>query len=355
MPFWGLFKKKRSYLGVDIGTASIKVVELEAGSNHNPRLVTYGRAEQTSADLTKVDAERDLERITTTLKEVCRQAHTTSNQAIAALPTFAVFSSVISLPQMSDRELKAAISWEARKFVPLPIEEMILDFKVLSRAPNIGDEEGKDMRVLLTAAPQNVVKKYLEIFKGAGIELLSLETEAFALERSLVGGSREVVMVVDMGDVTTNICVIDNGIPILNRSVDIGGLTLTKAIAHSLNIDIKRAEQFKRDVGLTASASTAGNIPKTIEATIGPIVNEVKYSLSLYQSQSAQPVEKIILTGGSAFLPNLPAYLENLFQLKTYLGDPWARVSYPVDLKPILEEIGPRFAAAIGLAMRELV
>ncbi|MBI5466372.1 MAG: type IV pilus assembly protein PilM [Candidatus Kerfeldbacteria bacterium] len=350
----GFFSKKRSYLGIDIGASSIKLVELGAGPNRTPYLVTYGRAEQ-PADATRVDSNQDLERIVGALKEICRQAHTTTTKAVAALPTFTVFSSVISLPQMSDKELAAAVRWEARKFVPMPIEEMILDWKLLSRTPTIAEEASKDIRVLLTAAPQNVVKKYLDIFKGAGLELLSLETEAFAMERSLVGGGAGSVMVVDLGDVTTDICIAEKGIPILNRSIDIGGLTLTKAVAHSLNIDLKRAEQFKRDIGLSATPTAAGNIPKTIETTISPMINEIKYSLSLYQSQSPQSVEKIILTGGSAFLSNLPQYLENMFQIKCYVGDPWARVSVPVELKPILEEIGPRFATAIGLAMRDIV
>lgn len=354
------FAKKKSFLGVDIGTASIKVVELSAGPNRVPKLVTYGRAEYTG-DAAKVDAVRDIERLVATLKAICREAHTTTTRASAALPAFAVFSSVITLPAMSQKELSAAIRWEARKFVPLPLEEMILDWKFLSKGPAQTKPASatagaaapeRNLRVLLTAAPQNLVKKYLTIFKQAELELLSLETEAFALERSLVGGAKEVVMVVDLGAVTTDICVIEDGIPILNRSIDVGGLTITKAIAANLNIDLRRAEQFKRDIGLN-TAPSAGGIPKTIEGTISPVINEIKYNFSLYQSQSARPIEKIVLTGGSAFLPLLPGYLENLFQLKVYIGDPWARVSYPTELKPVLDEVGPQFASAIGLAMRQ--
>jgi type IV pilus assembly protein PilM len=369
------FRKHKTFLGVDIGTASIKVVELGPGPNRIPRLVTYGRAEYTG-DATKVDAERDIQRIVATLKAICAQARTTSKRVSAALPTFAVFSSVITLPAMSEKELAAAIRWEARKFVPLPIEEMILDWKFLADSPlgateknggetkakntaSAGKEKSilgkKNIRVLLTAAPQNLVKKYLTIFRQAELELLSLETEAFALERSLVGGAREIVMIVDLGAVTTDICIIENGIPILNRSIDVGGLTITKAIANSLNVDLKRAEQFKRDIGLNTRGNVAGGIPSTIENTISPVVNEIKYNFSLYQSQSAQPIEKIVLTGGSSFLPMLPEYLENLFQIKVYIGDPWARLSYPEELKPVLDEVGPQFASAVGLAMRQFV
>lgn len=353
MIFDSLLGKKKSFLGIDIGTASIKLVELTAGPNNAPRLLTYGRAEE-STDFTKADSEEDIRRIVATLKEICRRARTKSRQTVSALPSFTVFSSVISLPTMSPKELSAAIRLEARKFVPLPVEEMILDWKILSDTVGKPSEETKNIRVLLTAAPQNVVRRYLEIFKRAELELLSLETEAFALERSLVGGGNEIIMIVDIGAVTTDISVIENGIPILSRSIDVGGFTITKAIGRSLNIDLRRAEQFKRDIGLTASGTNSG-ILKTIENTIGPIINEIKYTFNLYQSQSPKGIDKIILTGGSSFLPGLENYLSEIFQLKVYLGDPWARISYPMEMKPILQEIGPQFASAIGLAMRELI
>ncbi len=355
MGFLGLWGKKKSFLGVDIGTSSIKVVELAPGPNRVPRLVTYGRAEDASS-ITKVDSEEDIRRLVVTLQEVCRRARVSSRKAVSALPAYTVFSSVISLPVMSQKELAAAVAWEARKFVPLPLEEMTLDWKLLNDSKKTAEAQGQNLRVLLTAAPQNVVKKYLDIFKRANLELLSLETEAFALERSLMGGAAETVMIVDLGAVTTDISVVEQGIPVLNRSIDVGGLTLTKAIAQSLNIDVKRAEQFKRDIGLNVVATLgSGTIPHTIEGTISPVINEIKYTFNLYQSQSSKGIEKIILTGGSAFLPHLTEYLEKIFQLRVYVGDPWARISYPLEMKPVLDEVGPQFAGAIGLAMRELI
>ena len=128
----------------------------------------------------------------------------------------------------------------------------------------------------------------------------------------------------------------------------------TKSIMNSLNIDRDRAEQFKRDFGL-ASAAEGQQIPKTIEFIIGSIINEARYCLNLYQGQGERGVEKVILSGGSAFLPHLPSYLSRVLNLKVFIGDPWARVVYPTELKSSLQEIGPRFAVAIGLAMRNIV
>ncbi|MFH1112209.1 MAG: type IV pilus assembly protein PilM [Patescibacteria group bacterium] len=357
-----LFAKKQSYLGVDLGTASIKVVEL-ANVGGLARLVTYGFAELPVEEI-KFNVHDKIDRSAKTLEQICKQARVTSRKAVAALPTFSVFSSVLTLPVMSEKEVGQALAYEAKKIIPLPLDEMILDWKILkklaikNKPESIRPESGrgeKGIRVLLTAAPKNLVKQYLDIFSTANIELLSLETEAFALGRSLLSGEASVVLVVDIGALTTDIVVIEDHIPVFNRSIDMGGVTVTKAISASLNIDQNRAEQFKRDVGIVREgvAGTTG-VPNTIKESISPVINEIKYSLSLYQNDSNSRIEKIIITGGSAFLPNLAEYLEGIFQLKVVVGDPWAQVAYPMELKGVLEEIAPRFVTAIGLALREI-
>lgn len=354
-----LFAKKQSYLGIDLGTASIKVVEL-ANMGGTARLVTYGFAEL-PIDEVKFDVHQKIEQSAETLSQICKRANVTSRQAVAALPTFSVFSSVLILPVMNEREVGQALTYEAKKIVPLPLEEMILDWKILrdkplesgTVAPQTTHRE-KGMRVLLTAAPKNLVKQYLEIFSKANLELLSLETEAFALGRSLLGNDPSLVLVVDIGALTTDIVIVDDHIPVFNRSIDVGGVTVTKAISNSLNVDIARAEQFKRDVGIVSTVTGPSGVPNAIKETISSVINEMKYSLSLYQADREKNVEKIILTGGSSFLPNLGEYLEEIFKIKVVIGDPWSQVAYPTELKGVLEEIGPRYATAIGLALREI-
>ncbi|MBI4415120.1 MAG: type IV pilus assembly protein PilM [Candidatus Kerfeldbacteria bacterium] len=354
-----LFQRKQSFLGIDIGTSSIKAVELknEAG---RPKLVTYGYIEQQS-DLVKSDSPQAQARLLATIKHLVQQAGVTTDKVVAALPSFAVFTSIISLPVMSEKDLLAAVRWEAKKFVPMPLDEMILDWRVIKEpeTPQAQQQLGvkkraKDLKILLTAAPKNLVKRYVDLFKAADMQLVSLETESFALERSLIGNDPSPIMVIDIGAIATDISVISHGIPLLNRSIDVGGETITKSIMNSLNIDVDRAEQFKRDFGMGTSDGNQ-QIPKTIEFVIGSIINETRYCLNLYQGQGQQTVEKVILAGGSSFLPSLPDYLARVLNLKVFIGDPWARVIYPIELKSALQEIGPRFAVAIGLAMRNIV
>lgn len=356
----GLFSTKKSYLGIDLGASSIKVVEL-ANEGGRARLVTYGFIEQPLSQVGKEDIRDRPKEAAKLLKEVCKKAKTTTNKVIAALPTFSVFTSIINLPTMPEKELPSAIRWEAKKVIPMPLEEAILDWKILEDVEKKAGESpeqsrrDKQQKILLTAAAKDLVKKYVEVFKESGLALLSLETEAFAMIRSLVGNDKSAILIVDIGASNTDLSVIDKGIPALNRSIDLGGMNVTQNITQILNIGIEEAEQFKQDTGLTAveSAGSQG----TIEKALAPIINEIKYTLNLYQGEKGEgsrTIEKIIITGGSAYLPNLPEYLSKVLDKKVYIGDPWARVIYPEDLKPVLDEIGPRFSVAIGLAMRDI-
>lgn len=409
-----LFSKPTSYLGVDIGSSSLKIVELVRKDN-SPRLVTYGYSEE-STDIIKGKSFESQMRTAAVLKAVCQKARVSTKKVLAALPNFFVFSSIINLPSATPaKELDSAINWEAKKFVPVPLNEVVLKWKILtpeeqlsgaiisaSKKPeplpaesdksqdnsvsvsaNVSEKNEEEsapqsfqenkpanggLNVLLTAAPKDLVKKYLDIFAAAGLELLSLETESFALARALVGHNLRPAMLIDMGALVSDIVVMEKGIPVLSRSIDIGGDTITQSIMKILNVNVQRAEQFKRDFGAplsfspiyspgqkTSAAPAFSNIPRVIASILNSLVSEVRYSINLYQNQTSKKIEKVILSGGSAFLPNFTDYLSQTLSLPVFIGNPWDRVSYPAELKPALEALAPRFAVAIGLALREVV
>lgn len=397
-----IISPKRSYLGVDLGTSAIKIVELQ-DKGGRALLLTYGYVEQPT-DIIRSSSKEMEDKIVNIIKDICKKSRMSSKKVVAALPSFSVFSSIINLPSMSKKDLAKAIQWEAKKFIPLPMEEMTLDWKVVPVRPDkksvippinntnpnnkentvspngeAGDaKQGSfldkifshkgtakgstpvnqllknNTKVLLAAAPKKIVERYIRIFRAAELELVSLETESFAIERSLAGNDPASIMIVDVGAVSSNICIIESGIPVLTRSIDVGGTTLTKSIMSSLNVDLGRAEQFKRDIGF--SSLGPGGLPDTIKTAINPIINEIKYSLDIYlaQNPTQNKVEKIILTGGSSFLPELPSFLSKILDIKVIIGDPWDKIVYPLELKPVLTEIGPRFSVAVGLAMREI-
>ncbi len=341
-----LFSEK-SYLGIDIGTASIKIVELKKGVG-GVRLLTYGFTENLG-EIERKDWQNDAKYTAKVINEICKKAKTVSRSAVAALPTFSVFSSIINLANVDQKDFASAVHWEAKKVIPLPLEEMVLDWKKIE-----GEGKGdKNMKILLTGAPKTLVKKYINIFKEAQISLLSLETETFSLIRALLGNDKSTVMMVEVGMSTTDISIVSKGIPVLSRSIDVGGLAITRAISNNLGVGSERAEQFKYDLGIGPSDSSEDIVPKAITETISPIINEIKYILNLFESKNNEKVEKIVLSGGSSLLPNFVNYLSKILNMNVIIGDPWTRISYPVDLGPVLAEIGPKLSVAIGLAMRE--
>lgn len=343
----GLFSSKiTSYLGIDIGSSSIKIVELKKeGGGLN--LVNYGFSEL-SGSVADFDWKKDQKYTAAIIKEIIKKSNIKSKHAIAALPTFSVFSSVLNLSNVDLKDIDSAVQWEAKKVVPLPLEEMVLDWRKIDDK----DKKNKNIKVLLTGAPKTLVQKYVAIFKEIDINLLSLETETFSLIRSLLGNDKTTTMMVEIGALTSDISIIKDSVPVLNRSIDVGGITITNAISKNLNIGMERAEQFKYDLGINLTGSNDSSIPEVIIESVDPIINEIKHLLSLFEEKNNIKVEKILLSGGASLLSSFSDYISKTLNMNVVIGDPWARVSYPEDLEPVLKEIGPRLSVAIGLAMR---
>jgi type IV pilus assembly protein PilM len=351
--FGFLKRKPKTFLGVDIGAGGIKVAEFEKYKGR-PRLLTYGYSER-GPEETSEDVLND-KKTGETLAKICANAKVKGNQAIAGLPISAIFSSIINVPSSTEKELKMAVELQASKLLPYPLDEAVLDYKVLSSDKKEGF--AKSSRVLLTAAPKNLINKYVEIFKAAKLELLYLETEAFGLIRSLIGKDSSTIAILDIGATKTNILIVENGTPIVTRSINLGGLMVTKALSEMMKVGVVEAESLKRDVRLAENGSSGFNpvLPKAIESLLVPVINEIRYCFNLYINENggqAGRVEKLILTGGAALYPSLAEFFSRALNIKVFLGNPWARVLFPDDLKFDMDDLGSRFAVAVGMAMRE--
>jgi type IV pilus assembly protein PilM len=353
-----LFSKqppKQSYIGLDIGLSGIKLVELQ-NEKGRARLVTYAYADVPSTTLERAFGD-EMDKTAAFIKKMITTAKCTTKHTVAALPISSVFSSIISVPASNEKELKDAVQLQAKKLIPVPLEEISLDSKTID-VGGASDGSKKISRVLITGAPKTLVNQYIELTKKIGLELISLETEAFAQIRALVGKDRSSIMVIDIGSLRTNISVIEKGIPFLNRSIATGGVNVTQTISKTLGVPYEQAENMKRDIKSMQAFSQAGDLSPILTTLLKPILDEIRYSFNLYQGQTEdgqqKRIDKIILTGGGALLPRLPEFLTSLMNVNTYLGDPWARVVYPTDLRPVLDEIGPRFSVSIGCAMRDI-
>lgn len=354
MAFFSKQPQKQSYIGLDIGLSGIKLVELQ-NEKGRARLVTYAYSEMPATTLEHAFSD-EIDKVAGFIKKMMATAKCTTKHTIAALPISSVFSSIISVPAANEKELKDAVQMQAKKLIPVPLDEISLDSKTIDS--NAGEGGKKITRVLITGAPKALVSQYIDLMKRIGLELISLETEAFAQIRSLIGKDRSSIMVIDIGSMRTNISIIEKGIPFLNRSIATGGVAVTQTISKTLGVTYEQAENMKRDIKSMQAFSQAGDLSPILTTLLKPILDEIRYSFNLYQGQTEdgqqKRIDKIILTGGASLLPRLPEFLTQLMNVNTYLGDPWARVVYPTDLRPVLDEIGPRFSVAIGCAMRDI-
>lgn len=336
----------QSLLGVDLGTTGIKVVELtpEAG---RVRLVTYGYADIPFGGDATVLSVDEPKKVADILKSIIKASGMKATKAVASLPAQHVFHAIISIPapKSPKDDIRAMVEAQAGKLLPLPVEEMIIDSHIIDK------ESVGNVRVQVTAAPKALVAKYIAIFSLAKIELVSLETEVFALMRSLIGKDNAKTMIVDIGGDRTNILIAERGVPYLTRGIKSGGGAVTQALSGAMNIGLSEAEATKKDLALGA----VGAMPPAILAAVKPLLHEVKYALDMNaQENTQQPkaVDKVILTGGSASFAGIDRAMTETLNMNVYVGDPWARIATPPESRAVLDEVGSRLAVAIGLAMR---
>ncbi|MBA7495520.1 Cell division protein FtsA [subsurface metagenome] len=340
---------KYSLLGLDIGSNTIKAVQLDH-DNGRYRLRTYGLAPAPPKGF-ESEAESDMEALSQAVKNLLLDIKVSTSNVVCALPESAVFTRVITLPILSDKELASAIHWEAEQYVPVPLDEVNLVWEVLEKP-----KQGKKMEVLLVAASKALGEKYIKVLNAAGLKPQALETETIAVARSLVGESEDspTSLVISIGAKTTDVCVVKKGKIALTRSISTGGVALARAVATSLGFELPKAEEYKKSYGLLKE-EMEGKIVAALKPVFDLIVAEIKRALAFYQKEKpGEQVKRAVLCGGSARLPGVVVYLAQSLGLETQIGNPWQKVETDEKTREVLAEEAIVYAVAVGLAMRRI-
>jgi type IV pilus assembly protein PilM len=347
-----------SYLGVDIGTTSIKVAEVKNGGDR-PVVVNYGilessgylarenQALQTSS-LKIFESE-----IIDLLKTVVREMGTSAKDVVASLPLFSVFISVLDFPRMEASEIARAIVYQAKQYVPLPLSEVALDWL---KVAEFDDEKGFfHQKILLISVPQEQIKKYQSLFAAAGLNLRALEIESLSLAR-ILGADPTPTMVVDIGSRSTNIVFLEKGSLAWATQSDYGGASLTQALASSLNINPLRAEELKKERGVLGTGPSY-ELSTIMLPFLDAILNEVKKAQFFYGEQfsSLRKPERIVLSGGGANLLGIEPYIERQFGIPTVKIAPFSRFDYPAAMEPLMPELNAVMPIALGLGIKEFL
>lgn len=358
------FLKPKSYLGVDIGTSSIKVVQL-AKTRDTYKLENYGQVSffsETEFLPMEVYQQNALkmpdEQVAELLKKIIAASGITARSAAISLPVFSAFSTIIELPPMPQDEMEKAIQFEARQYVPVPISEVSLASMVIGeerfkqQAEQSAAAGKKRLEILLVAVPNEIKNKYQRIAELSGLELIAIEMETFALARALLKGTRDIVAIVDVGARSTDICIVDNGVVRISHNFESSGIDITRAYGSFLRADLAEAEKNKKSVGLNL---TPGQLTEAKEVLVilDGIIAETNRIISSYLNKTGRSVSAVILSGGTALMAGFLDRFKQNSEIDVVIGDPFQGLIYPPELQKTLKDIGPSFAVAVGLAMRK--
>jgi type IV pilus assembly protein PilM len=345
----GLMNTNEEYVGMDISTSFVRVVQLKREGTGNPALVTYGQAAFPDG-LTMTDSVIDQDKIAAVISGLMKELKITASQVVTGIPSVDAFATVIQTPKLNPADLAKAMKLQADQYIPMAIDQVKMDWQ------GVGAGKTPDqMKVLLVAAPNGVVNKYLAIVEKAGLQLNSLELNAIAQARSLMPKSDVAAVIVNIGDLSTEINIIQERAPQLIRSVTIGGQTLIRAVSQSLGLDEAQADQFLNKFGLTQT-KLEGQVAKAIKPSLDTLVTEINSSIKYFMAENpGSKIEKLIISGQTATLPELSTYFANSSGLPVEMANPWQNISYPATEQDRLRQNALAYGVAAGLALRSYV
>ncbi len=364
--FSSLFKKSEgSVLGIDIGASAIKIVQIRK-KGARAVLETYGTLSLGPYAGVEIGRATVLqpEKVIAALIDILREAKTTTKKGGVTIPFGSTLMSVIEMPVVDPKQLSAMVPIEARKYIPVPIAEVSLDWSVVPREEvQSGDAQPIDPRalphktamqdVLLVAIHNETLREYQEIVNKVGLEANFFEIEIFSTIRAVLDKNTNPVLILDLGAASTKLYIVDRGIVRASHTINRGSQDVTMTIANALSIPADKAEIMKRTIGWSKD-SARKDVSDTISLVVDHIFSEAKHVISNYQTKHMKSIEKAILVGGGSNMKGFTELAQAGLEMPVELGDPFAKVEAPAFLVDVLRKNGPEFTAALGIALRRI-
>ena len=352
----GLSGEDKGVVGIDIGSSSIKVVQLKL-LHGSAALETYGELQLGPYAKTDIGRATNLDpaRLAEALVDIMREASVSSREVALGISYSSSFITVITLPSNNPGQLASMVPIEARKYIPVPVNEVTIDWFVIPDPRGAAKAPAKNpsTRILLAAIHNEALSKYRTVAKTAALNVGFTEIEIFSTIRSSVLENDGVVALLDLGAATTKLYIVADGIVQKTHSMTVGSQDMTLSLSQALQLSVADAEELKRQVGLT----DAGNDPRikqSLNFTLERILSELHRVLAAYETSSGTKVSKVVLAGGGVLLQGPLEYATAYFERTVTVADPFSKVEYPAFLEDTLKEAGPSFAVAIGVALRRL-
>nr|QBM02599.1 cell division protein FtsA [uncultured archaeon] len=342
------FPKKM--IGVDIGTSSVKVVEISRWGE-GKTLENYGEIKseylyKESLSNTQKGSYLLSNNVTSeAIRGILEEAKIKTKEAIFSIPDFSTFCTSFDIPFMTEKEIPEAIRYNASQYITLPISEVTLDWKIM---PNSPGSKNSSFGVFLLAVPNQVIQEYQAMAKMAGLQLYALEAEALGITRALIRNNKKIVCLVDIGVQSSTINIIEKGFLKKSYSFTFNSSQLSNVVSSGLGVALDQAENIKNKEGLLHPRS---DVVKTLYLLLSPLLIEIKGVCAEFLHGGQKQIDEIFLTGGTANLPGLKEYFAESLKKEVYVPNCFSEFLYPPILDQTLKIMAPRFSAATGVAL----
>lgn len=366
--FSGIFKSrtKGSVIGVDVGSSAIKIVQLK-NENGVAVLETYGAVSfggYVEGSYVGQAVNPNHDQTIQAIGDLIKEANITTMNSAVAIPSASSLVFLVELPAtVSEKDLATVVPTEARRYIPVPITEVSLDWWVIPEAQVVegtddSPEQKKEMkqkpkRVLVAAIHNEALTRFQEVVRDAKLQTGFFEIEMFSNVRSCVGQDLSTVVLIDFGASKTKVSIVNRGVlqdfHIINR----GAQDITRVLSTGLNVPLKKAEEIKKKFGMNENPEFP-QTPGIISGSLEYVMAEINNLILGYEKKYSQSIDKIIITGGGSSLGGLVEFAGTKLPAQVMKSDPFAKVKTPAFLDPVLAEVGSEFGVALGLAMRKL-
>ena len=346
--------------GIDIGSSSIKVVQLKKNRGVI-ELETYGElalAPYADKEVGEIgQLEPDV--VATAVTDLLREANVTAKKFLFSLQSAASLIFTLELPNVPERQLAQIVPNESRRYIPVPIGEVDLNWQVIpsytSSEEDIDDNQTqKNIEVLVAALRKETMASYVNIAALAGIMKPTFEMETFGLIRGVMHRELSSTAVVDCGASGTRVAIVQYGMVRDFNTINRGSYMLSRSLSQSLAISFGKAEEMKRTHGLANGTTEHQDVRQILDVGVQYVFSELQKVIVNYEKTHHRAVEKIIFAGGGCRMPGFLEKAREMFEIDMEIADPFSKVSNPEFLDRLLTTTGPEFAVAVGLALKDL-
>lgn len=334
------------FFGLDIGTTGLRLVQLK-GSGPNKTLYSYGQSEL-DPRVVLSEAAEDRPKVQQAIKQLIQDTGVNSNNVAVGLPNNQVFTTVVDMQRLTPGEMAGAIRYQADSIIPTPIEQSKIDWAIIGDSP----KDSSKVEVLLSSVSNSFIEKRLDLLEGIGLNVVAFEPDVMALARAMLGtDSQTPQMVLDIGNNSSDLIISLRNAPRLTRSIPIGSAAIIRSTMQHLTIDENQARQFIFKFGLGRD-KLEGKVYNAVIEVIDELVVEITKSVKFFQGRYNLNVERLIVTGAAAIIPEFPLYLANKLGLSVEIGNAWLNVAFPSQQQNELMAVANHFGVAAGLAER---